>query len=108
MQRNGSSDYEGVFNMGTGINSVFGKLYTWNYWTQTPFFEGNCAKVNGSAGEFFGPPNKESISFFSPDLCRTMTLRYSGQTVINNILGNRYVVDELMLDNGTIARCFDT
>ncbi|KAJ3643118.1 hypothetical protein Zmor_025850 [Zophobas morio] len=100
--RNGSSDYEGVFNMGTGINSVFGKLYTWNYWTQTPFFEGNCAKVNGSAGEFFGPPNKESISFFSPDLCRTMTLRYSGQTVINNILGNRYVVDELMLDNGTL------
>ncbi|XP_975231.1 protein croquemort isoform X2 [Tribolium castaneum] len=107
--RNGSAHYEGIFNMGTGINSTFGRLYSWNYWTQTPYYEGSCAMVNGSAGEFFTKLDNKSISFFSPDLCRTMTLRYSGQSVVNNILGNKYVVDSYMLDNGTIFpenRCF--
>jgi scavenger receptor class B protein 1 len=107
--RNGSTTYEGIFNMGTGINSTFGRLYSWNHWTQTPYYEGNCAKVNGSAGEFFLPPDHDSISFFSPDLCRTLTLKYAGPSTVKNILGNKYVIDEHMLDNGTLYpenKCF--
>lgn len=92
--------------MGTGVNTTFGRLYSWNNWTQTPYFEGNCAMVNGSAGEFFTNINNESISFFSPDLCRTMTLRYSGKSLVNNILGNKYIVDDYMLDNGKLVLRF--
>ncbi|RZC34759.1 croquemort-like, partial [Asbolus verrucosus] len=108
--RNGSTDFEGIFNMGTGQNSTFGRLYSWNYWTQTPFYEGNCAKVNGSAGEFYPSyPGKESISFFSPDLCRTMTLNYVGERPVGNIMGNKYAAEAYMFDNGTLFpenQCF--
>lgn len=90
--------------MGTGNNTTFGRLYSWNYWTYSPYYEGNCAKINGSAGEFFVKPDKESISFFSPDLCRTMVLKFAGQTLVKNILGNKYVVDNYMLDNGNFSK----
>ncbi|RZC35987.1 CD36 domain containing protein, partial [Asbolus verrucosus] len=67
--RNGSVDYEGVFNMGTGKGTAFRKLYQWNYQTRSPYYQGNCGKVDGSAGDFLKPrPIDLNYDTFSSDL----------------------------------------
>lgn len=87
--------------MGTGIDSEFGKLYSWNHWNQTPYYQDECGKIRGSAGEFFAPSTvKEYVNFFSPDLCRSMRLDLRGEAVVANVLGNKYSVEANMLDNG--------
>lgn len=73
-QRNESSDFEGVFNMNTGVNDIYqlGRLHNWNYYNFTNFYDEPCDMVNGSAGELF-PPNQtkeKAIEFYSADLCR--------------------------------------
>lgn len=80
--------------MGTGLkNTELGKLYNWNNDNRTHFYQDTCGWVNGSAGEFFPQhPPKDTISLFSPDLCRTMTLSYIGEAVVDNILGNALLV----------------
>ncbi|RZB38896.1 CD36 domain containing protein, partial [Asbolus verrucosus] len=107
--RNGSADFEGVFNMGTGKNSSLGKIYQWKYWNNTPYYEGDCAKVDGFSGEFFAPNWSDTIRLFSADLCRTITLKYVGKSEVNSIIGNKYTAEDYMLDNGTIYsqnKCF--
>ncbi|RZB40688.1 CD36 domain containing protein [Asbolus verrucosus] len=102
-KRNGSVNNDGVFNMGTGINSTFGKLYNWNYWAQTPYYEGKCGKIHGSAGDFFPrSPDNSVISLFLPSLCRSVTLKLVGQGEVENITGYTYALEARTLDNGTI------
>lgn len=73
-QRNGSTEFDGVFNMETGSNGMerFGKLAYWNYRNRTSFYEGHCGEVKGSAGEFWPPKmsKSEDVYFFTPDMCR--------------------------------------
>lgn len=100
--RNGSATYDGVFNMYTGVNDItkFGKIGEWDYMNHTHFYESHCGMVNGSAGEFFPPSQtKGSISLFSSDVCRTLTLSYKGPTTYDGISGYRYWGDDTMFDN---------
>lgn len=75
--RNGSAEYEGVFNMETGEDDIsrLGRLRQWNYDTRTNFFEAECGQVNGSAGELFPPgqTRDKAVEMFSADLCRYVT-----------------------------------
>ncbi|CAG7823679.1 unnamed protein product [Allacma fusca] len=102
--RNGSADYDGIFNMRTGVRDIqnLGVLANWDYRSQTPFYESYCGRVNGSAGEFF-PPNRDKtkISLFSPDICRTLDLNYKEEIQVNGINGYRYWGDDKMFANQT-------
>ncbi|XP_064211098.1 protein croquemort-like [Tribolium castaneum] len=71
-QRNGTTDFAGVVNMGTGINSTLGDL------------------------------QPEEILTFSPDLRRKFHLHFVGTEMVDNILGYKYVLGDRFFDNGTI------
>jgi hypothetical protein len=82
--RNGSSDFDGWFNMETGEDGIsrLGALRQWNYRNRTDFFEAECGQVKGSAGELFPPgqTRDKPIEMFSADLCRQVTLQLVHQS----------------------------
>lgn len=86
--------------MATGIEGTLGELLQWNYYHYTPYNEGSCGKVRGSAGELFPPPTRTNIEFFSPDMCRFVKLDYEEDVRIGNILGYKFSSGPSMLDNG--------
>lgn len=72
-QRNGSAEYDGVYNIYNGENNIetLGLLNTWNYNKTVPFLNGNCSKIEGTTGELWYPPkDRSTIKLFSSDLCR--------------------------------------
>jgi len=95
--RNMSDYYDGFFNMFSGHDTldVLGDLDWWNK-TQNPgFFTDQCGQIEGSAGELW-PPNqsKTNITFYSTDLCMSLTLQYKEEvTDSNGIDGFRYWAD---------------
>lgn len=114
-QRNGTDRIMGHFNMYTGegdINKI-GKMGEWNYSNRTSYFPDHCGMVNGSAGEFY-PPNQtknKPISFFSPDMCRTIPLDFEEESIVHNMMGYKYTGGPKTVDNGSVYPdnwCFST
>lgn len=105
-KRNGSADFEGVFNMETGAHDIskVGKLSNWNYNNRTKFYEAQCGIVKGSAGELFPPDrNRDTpLELFSSDLCRSITFDYAEDTEIHSVPGYRYILGKRLVDNGTV------
>lgn len=103
LQRNGSYTFDGTLNMATGndSNESVGKLLEWNFKNKTSFFKGNCAKISGSAGELFPPPeNLEEISIFSTDMCQSMLMEHEEDSIVKSITGKKFTVGPGLLDNG--------
>merc|ERR1712071_605608 len=91
--RNGSAEYDGVFNVFTGVDDInkMDILDMWNKTRQTNFYESHCGMVNGSFGGGWPPyQQKTSISLYSSDLCRTVTLDYTGELYKGGVEFNRY------------------
>ncbi|XP_069695590.1 protein croquemort-like isoform X2 [Periplaneta americana] len=105
-QRNGSADYEGMYNMETGAEDIsrVGQLQQWNYDNRTDFYEAECGLVNGSAGELFPPgqTRDKPVQMFSSDLCRSISFEYSEDTEVEGIPGYRFVLGKRLVDNGTL------
>lgn len=103
--RNGSTQFEGNFNMATGNDDIkkIGKAQYWNYKNKTSYFKSPCNAVEGSTGEFW-PPGRDNndINIFSADLCRTVTYEYTGKTIHHGIEGNKYEMGNKTLSNHTI------
>uniref|UniRef100_A0A1I8M439 CD36 family protein n=1 Tax=Musca domestica TaxID=7370 RepID=A0A1I8M439_MUSDO len=104
--RNGSAELTGVFNAYTGADDIsrMGQMHTWNYKTNTGFFESHCGMVNGSAGEFY-PKNltpDSIVGLFTPDMCRTVPLEYTEAVEIEGIRGYKYSGGARAVDNGTL------
>ncbi|CAK9830378.1 Protein peste [Anthophora retusa] len=105
--RNGSTMFEGHFNMDTGTEDInnFGILRKWNYKDTTKFFKSPCNVVEGSAGEFWPPyRQKDEIVLFSGDLCRPLTYDYAQTTYHMGVEGYQYVLSEKTLGNNTRRR----
>ncbi|XP_053980417.1 protein croquemort-like [Hylaeus volcanicus] len=105
--RNGSTMFDGHFNMDTGVRDVgeFGVLKKWNYRDTIKFFKSPCNIVEGSAGEFWPPyRRKDEIVLFSGDLCRPLTFEYAQSTYHSGVKGYRYVLGEKSLGNNTRRR----
>ncbi|PSN44142.1 Protein peste [Blattella germanica] len=72
--RNGSSDYEGALNMDTGAldSSNLGVLRTWKDRNVSDYFEGECSRIKGSAGDFFPREltRDQEWSMFATELCK--------------------------------------
>ncbi|KAJ8959906.1 hypothetical protein NQ318_011643 [Aromia moschata] len=102
--RNGSEDYEGSFNMDTGVWGQLGELYEWKYANHTPYYRDKCGGLSKvSAGEFF-PTNLRNdtlIKFFSADLCRYVELEFEKEETVHGITGYKYSANDRFLDNGT-------
>ncbi|KAJ8971442.1 hypothetical protein NQ314_000698 [Rhamnusium bicolor] len=94
VERNGSAEYDGLFNMNTGADDVekLGIVKKWNYNATVSFFEGNCGKVEGTTGE----------------LC-SVELTKAGDDILYGIEGHIYKGMEKNFDNGTVypdMKCF--
>ncbi|XP_019846775.2 protein peste [Bactrocera dorsalis] len=104
--RNGSADLTGVFNVYTGADDIskIGQMHNWNFKEHTGFFQSTCGLINGSAGEFHPPYLKEngSVALFTPDMCRTVPLDYTGTAEIEGIRGFKYSGGARSIDNGTL------
>ncbi|KAJ9578477.1 hypothetical protein L9F63_005297, partial [Diploptera punctata] len=105
-QRNGSSEYEGTFNMGTGAEdiSVLGRLREWNYKNKTDFYSDQCGMINGSDGAFYSPGQvrSEPLELYSAEFCKTLKFEYLEDTDLDGILGFRYIGGKLLLDSGEL------
>ncbi|XP_047001866.1 protein croquemort-like isoform X1 [Schistocerca americana] len=104
--RNGSADFDGVFNMRTGADDLYrvGELARWNYDERTRYFPGRCGNVEGSAGELWPPKRSKDdrIGLFSPDLCRSIELDFRQEDEVLGLRGFRYSGGPSLLDNGTL------
>ncbi|XP_037960819.1 protein peste-like [Teleopsis dalmanni] len=104
--RNGSADLTGVFNVYTGAGDItkLGQMHSWNYKSDTGFFDSYCGMTNGSAGEFHPPNLKEggSVSLFTPDMCRTIPLDYVETVTIERIKGYKFAGGQRSIDNGSL------
>lgn len=105
MQRNESEDLAGHFNIHTGQGDIseLGKSKTWNYQTETPYYDSPCNEVRGSGGEFYPPGQTKDhpLTFFNGELCRYLDLYYTSEQVINGLKVYKYAATERSVDNGT-------
>ncbi|XP_043270801.1 protein croquemort-like [Venturia canescens] len=102
--RNGSTAFDGLYNMGTGQDDLsnLGMTKNWNYKDTTKYYKSPCNAVEGSAGEFFPPfRNKDEITIFSADMCRPLTYEYVQSVQHQGIPGYRYALGEKSLSNET-------
>merc|ERR1719210_2993127 len=86
--RNDSADYDGTFGMWTGASDIMkvGQISEWNYMqhVKEDIYPETCGELTGSAGEFFPPGRgKDSVDFFTPDLCRSIRFEYSEEVSID-------------------------
>jgi len=111
--RNNSADLTGWYNVDTGAQNIgnIGVLKYWNFEDTNNAFDGECGKITGSAGEFYPPKQKRggSISFFTPDMCRTVPLDYEKDVEIHGVKGFKYRGGPRSVDNGKLypeTACF--
>ncbi|KAJ8898075.1 hypothetical protein PR048_003435 [Dryococelus australis] len=73
-QRNGSTTYDGLYNMDTGTDDInkLGDLRQWNHRNHTDYYPGSCSEIHGSAGQLWPPARKRTdrVAMYSTDLCR--------------------------------------
>ncbi|XP_018321130.1 protein croquemort-like isoform X2 [Agrilus planipennis] len=100
---NGSSGGN-VFNMGVSKDQNYGRLYSWNYHTTNPFYEGSCREIRGTAAELYAMNRQRNNQyFFHYELCRSFSLAYERDEEINGINGYKYHLGPENFDNGTYA-----
>jgi len=74
-----------------------GNLYSWNYTSISTAFRGECGAINGSAGELFNADlGRDGLSFYSSDMCRTLTVPFEKETDIYGLKVNRYAATEVL------------
>ncbi|XP_069695611.1 protein peste-like [Periplaneta americana] len=105
-ERNASTYFDGVINLGTGVDDIskLGTVFNWNYQNRTPTFEGKCGEVYGATAELFAPSSSRgtTLSFFVPEVCRSVTMEYLDDRYIQGIFGHRYFLGEKTVDNGSL------
>uniref|UniRef100_A0A0A9XHB3 Protein croquemort n=1 Tax=Lygus hesperus TaxID=30085 RepID=A0A0A9XHB3_LYGHE len=105
-KRNGSTAFDGLFNMDTGENGVenVGVLRRWNNKNTTGFYDGGCSMLKGSAGELFPPgvEKEKGIEMFTADLCRSIKLTYAEEVESYGLKGYKFEGDVYTFDNGTL------
>lgn len=95
----------GHFNIHTGENDIsqLGQIRTWNYDTETDYYDSPCNDVLGSGGEFYPPgqTKNQPITFFNGELCRYLNLYFDEEKDINGLSVYKYASTERSVDNGT-------
>lgn len=115
VKRNATDELSGNYTVSTGVGDIsqLGTIKSFNNLTEFPFYDGECQRLKGSAGEFFSPAPSisEPIHLFTPDMCRSIPYEYEQDDEVQELIGHRYVAESRALDNGTIYdenKCFAT
>lgn len=116
VDRNESLTYDGNFTMFTGKDDIFklGILEKWNNSPNVSFYSGKCSQVRGTTGELWPPIShlhRPNATIFATDFCRSVTLKYSGETEKYGIRGFKWIGDDSVFDNGQKypeAKCWCT
>lgn len=91
--------------MKTGVDDIMelGVAKTFNYKTETGFYDKNCDQVRGSAGEFYPPGQTKDkpLTFYNGELCRYLDLYYTDELNVNGLTTYKYSATERSVDNGT-------
>lgn len=95
----------GHFNIHTGADDIsqLGQIRTWNYETETPYFDSPCNDVIGSGGEFYPPGQTKDrpLTFFNGELCRYLDLYFDEEKEIDGLNVYKYASTKQSVDNGT-------
>ena len=79
----------GDFNINTGTDDIskIGLIREWNHVSQTSYFDGQCGKLSGSAGDFFTPniTQNQTLQLFSPEMCRSVPMDFEEEVVIHGV-----------------------
>ncbi|XP_033336946.2 protein croquemort [Megalopta genalis] len=111
-KRNNSASYDGTFNMDTGESNMLdlGVVKEWNYNSRASSYPGQCGVISGTNGDLWPPlPDNDTISFFVSDICTSMSAKYFGKTVHEDLPGVTYISDDTIFDNGTkvpLRKCY--
>lgn len=115
IEKNGTAKMSGDYTVTTGLNGIenLGKISSFNNLTEFPYYEGECKKLKGSAGEFFSPnPTRdETIHLFAPEMCRSIPYDYEKDIELHGMKGYRFSAGARALDNGTLYeenKCYAT
>lgn len=104
--RNGSSVYEGIFNVETGEDDFtrIGMMRSWNYVNRTDFYKAECGMINGSDGSFHpaGNPKEKPLQMYATEFCRTLKFDYVSDTEVEGIPSYRYAGTKRLLDSGDL------
>lgn len=88
-KKNNTDFMLGDFNVNTGIDDIekIGQIRQWNHVSRTNFFEGECAELSGSGGDFFSPNIKREqiLGLFSPEMCRSVPMEFEEEISIHGI-----------------------
>ncbi|XP_026500665.1 sensory neuron membrane protein 2-like [Vanessa tameamea] len=118
--KNENPSHQYVVNRGTVdalklgiISSYNGSAYlgNWNQDTEAEEFETNvCNKIRGTDSGVFPPfvNRSESIYALNMDICRSVELRYEGDTSYEGIPAARFAANEWLLDNNEGCYCLNT
>lgn len=78
-----------------------GSWKSFNNKDTVPGVTGECAKIKGTTGELWAPPDKnKDISFFNADLCRSVKFKRDGNYKTLGLTGYKWVGDDSVFDNG--------
>lgn len=88
-KKNNTDFMLGDFNINTGADDIqkIGLIRQWNNVSRTNFFEGECAELSGSGGDFFTPniTKDQILQLFSPEMCRSVPMEFDEEVTINGI-----------------------
>ncbi|KAG9509290.1 Lysosome membrane protein 2 [Fragariocoptes setiger] len=93
-------EQDGVWGINTGERdrSQFGRVSSWNSYKRLPFYSAPaCNVINGSDGALFPPPisPKQTLSIFNNELCRSLSLMFQRESVVQGISALRFVLDPI-------------
>ncbi|NP_001164651.1 protein peste-like [Bombyx mandarina] len=101
-----NTDTDGYMEVTSGTrDGLPGQILRWNYQDHIPFYDGECSKLSGSAGEYI-PRNlteDSKLTMYVPDLCRTVNMEFVESGVQNGLKYNKYEVNERSFDNSSTS-----
>ncbi|KAL9923642.1 protein peste-like [Glossina fuscipes fuscipes] len=111
--RNGTSVLSPTYRISTGADGVnsYGQLKFVNGKNHTKHVPSGCSQVRGSSGELqrVNLEKYKPIEYYVADFCRRFWLEYDNEVIVDGVLGYRYKMGNMILDNGTIYsenKCF--
>ncbi|XP_069789559.1 scavenger receptor class B member 1 isoform X6 [Narcine bancroftii] len=97
----------GLFTVHTGVDNIT-KVHivdNWNGVRKVNYWHSEqCNMINGTAGEMWPPflTPSDTLTFFSPDSCRTLELVFQKSGWTFDIPSFRYIAPKSMFANGTV------
>ncbi|KAG6451937.1 protein peste isoform X2 [Manduca sexta] len=101
-----NTDTDGYMEVSSGTaDGLPGQILKWNHEDHISFYNGECAKLSGSAGEFM-PRNlteESKLTMFVPDLCRTVNMEFVDSGLMDGLHYHKYHVNERTFDNSSTS-----